>query len=167
MDTNLTTRQIRILKCLIEEYINTAEAVGSEVLDRKYSLGVSPATIRNEMAALTEVGLLKQLHTSAGRVPTPEALRFYIGHLMQEKKMSVTEEVAAKEKVWDSRFDFDRLMRHTTLALADRTKNLSVAVTDAGDVYYAGTANILSTPEFYDIDVTRTVGEPNLKCLHR
>ncbi|KKU28939.1 MAG: Heat-inducible transcription repressor hrcA [Candidatus Amesbacteria bacterium GW2011_GWA1_47_20] len=157
MDTNLSPRQTQILKCLIEEYINTAEAVGSEVLDRKYSLGVSPATIRNEMGTLTDKGLLKQLHTSAGRVPTPAALRFYVDHLMQEKKMSVTEEVAAKEKIWDARFDFDHLMRHTTLALADRTKNLSVAVTDAGDVYYAGTANILSTPEFYDIDVTRTV----------
>lgn len=154
---SITPRQTQILKCLIEEYIDTAEAVGSEVLDRKYSLGISPATIRNEMSVLTDAGLLKQLHTSAGRVPTPEALHFYVDHLMQEKKMSVTEEVAAKEKIWDSRFDFDRLMRHTTLALADRTKNLSVAVTDAGDVYYSGAANILSTPEFFDIDVTRTV----------
>ena len=119
MDTNLSPRQTQILKCLIEEYINTAEAVGSEVLDRKYSLGVSPATIRNEMGTLTDKGLLKQLHTSAGRVPTPAALRFYVDHLMQEKKMSVTEEVAAKEKIWDARFDFDHLMRHTTLALAD------------------------------------------------
>ena len=157
MDINLTPRQTQILKHLVEEYIATAEPVGSEVLDRKYALGVSPATIRNEMATLTKKGLLKQLHTSAGRVPTPVALRFYVDHLMQEKKMSVTEEVSAKEKVWDSRFNFDHLMRHTTLALADRTKNLSVAVTDAGDVYYAGTANILSTPEFFDIDVTRTV----------
>ncbi|KKR91985.1 MAG: heat-inducible transcription repressor [Candidatus Woesebacteria bacterium GW2011_GWA1_41_13b] len=157
MDINLTTRQTQILKAIIEEYISTAEPVGSEALDRKFNLGVSPATIRNEMASLTDAGYLRQPHTSAGRVPTPTAMHFYVDHLMQEKKLSVTEEVAAKEKIWDARFNFDKLMRQATLALADRTKTLAIAATDTGDIYSAGTANILGMPEFYDIDVTRTV----------
>ena len=69
----------------------------------------------------------------------------------------MADEVAAKEKVWDSRFDFDRLLRQATLALADRTHTLVVAATDTGDIYSAGVANILSMPEFFDIDITRTV----------
>lgn len=154
---DLTPRQTQILKAIVEEYMATAEAVGSEAVEKKYNLGVSPATIRNEMVALTEKGFLRQPHTSAGRVPLPAALRFYVDHLMQEKKLSVAEEVSAKEQVWDARFDFDRLMRQASQALAHRTKALSLAATDHGDVYYAGVANILDTPEFFDIDVTRTV----------
>jgi len=154
---DLTTRQNQILKALVEEYITTAEPVASEQLERKYNLGVSPATIRNEMATLTDMGLLKQPHTSAGRVPTPMALRFYIDHLMQEKRMSLADEVSAKEQVWDSRLDFDKLLRQTALALAARTKALSIVATDTGDIYYAGASHILTMPEFFDIDVTRTL----------
>lgn len=154
---NLTNRQTQILKAIIEEYVSSAEPVASEQLEKKYSLGVSPATIRNEMSSLTQEGLLKQPHTSAGRVPTPMALRYYVDNLMQEKQLSVADEVSAKEKVWDSRFDFDKLMRQASLALAQQTRNLSIVATNEGDVYYAGVSNILDTPEFYDIDVTRTV----------
>ncbi len=157
LSMDLTPRQTQILKAIVEEYIATAEAVGSDTLDKKYSLGVSPATIRNEMATLSEKGFLTQPHTSAGRAPTPMGLRFYVNHLMQEKQMSVKDEVAAKEEVWDSRFDIDKLLREATLALARRTKTLAIAATDSGDVYYAGTSNILNMPEFYDIDVAYTL----------
>ncbi len=75
----LTDREAELLRAIIEEYIDNAEAVGSETIEKKYpKLGVSPATIRNEMAKLTKLGYLKQLHTSAGRVPTPVGLRFGI-----------------------------------------------------------------------------------------
>lgn len=154
---DLTPRQTHILKAIIDEYINTADSVGSETLERKYSLGVSPATIRNEMSTLTEKGFLKQPHTSSGRVPTALGLRFYVNHLMQEKQMSVGDTVRAKEEIWDMRFNLDKLLRETVLALAKRTQTLSIATTDTGDVYYAGTAYILNTPEFFDIDVAQTV----------
>lgn len=154
---SLSSRQTQILKAVIDEYMSTADAVGSQVLEKKYSLGVSPATIRNEMSYLTDQGYLKQPHTSAGRLPTPLALRFYVDNLMTEKKLSVADEVSAREEVWDSRFDFERLMRQTALVLAQRTKTLSLATTDKGSVYFAGLANILDMPEFFDIDVARTV----------
>src|SRR3989344_1733382 len=137
---DLTTRQNQILKALVEEYITTAEPVASEQLERKYNLGVSPATIRNEMATLTDMGLLKQPHTSAGRVPTP---------------MSLPAEVPTRKQVWPSRLDFDKLLRQTALALAARTKALSIVATDTGDIYYAGASHILTMPEFFDIDVPR------------
>lgn len=153
----LTDRQIRILKAIIEEYMEAAEAVGSEALEKKYELDVSPATVRNEMARLTTAGYLKQSHASAGRIPTKKAFKFYIDHLMKEKRLSVADEVTAREKVWDARYDFDKLMREATRALAVSTKALAVAGTNEGDLYHAGYANILQLPEFYDIDVTRTV----------
>lgn len=154
---DLSERQLKILKALIEEYIDTAEPVGSETLDKKYNLGVSPATIRNEMVKLTKMGLLKQPHTSAGRVPTPQGLRFYVDNLMQPRKLSVAEEVAIKEKIWDYRHELDKLLREATKALAQRTRTLAVTATDEGNVYYAGTANILEMSEFYDIDLTKTI----------
>jgi len=154
---DLTDRQIQILKTIVEEFTNTAEAVGSETLDKKYNLGVSPATIRNEMVNLTEQGLLKQTHTSAGRIPTPQAIKFYISELMKEKDLSVAEEVAVKERVWDHRFEAGKLLQEATRCLSERTKALSVATTDDNRAYHAGYAYILELPEFFDIDVTRTV----------
>jgi len=154
---DLTDRQTRILKAIIEEYIHSAEPVGSQTLEKKYELGVSPATIRNEMVRLTELGYLKQPHASAGRAPSKEAFKFYVNQLMQEKELSVADEVAAKEKVWDVRFDFDRLMHEAVRALAERTQSLAVAAVKDGDIYHAGYANILQVPEFYDIDITRTI----------
>jgi len=153
----LTERQTRILKTIIEEYMETAEPVGSQTIEKKYELGVSPATIRNEMVRLTKAGYLKQPHASAGRIPTKEAFKFYVSQLMEEKKLSVAEEVAAKEKIWDARFDFNQLMREATRALAEQTRALAVAATKEGDVYHAGYANILEIPEFYDIDITKTI----------
>lgn len=165
----LTERQIKILKAVIDEYIENGEPIGSEVLEKKYELGVSPATIRNEMAKLIEAGFLKQPHTSAGRVPTKEAFRFYVDRLMEEKRLSVVDEVAAREKVWDSRFNFDSLMHHAVKALADQTRSLALAITKDGEIYHAGYANILDMPEFFDIDVTRTILTmlEEVKQIHR
>jgi heat-inducible transcriptional repressor len=154
---SLTDRQVRILKAIVEEHIETGEPVGSETLDKKYNLGVSPATIRNEMVALTEQGYLHQPFTSAGRIPTATSLKYYIRQLMEEKDLSVAEEVAVKEKIWDYRFQMDKLLRQATRALAEQTDSIAVATTSEGDVYHAGYANILDVPEFFDIDVTKTV----------
>lgn len=151
---NLSPRQIQILKAVIEEYIATAEPVGSETLDKKHNLGVSPATIRNEMVRLTDMKLLTQPHTSAGRSPTPAALKYYVEHLMKQKDMSIAEEVAVKEKMWDYRQEVDKLLREATKALAEKTKTLAVTATKDGDLYYAGAANILDMPEFYDFELT-------------
>ncbi|RJR14580.1 hypothetical protein C4579_04775 [Candidatus Microgenomates bacterium] len=153
----LTDRQIKILKAIIEEYIETAEPVGSETLDKKYSLGVSPATIRNEMVRLTENKFLKQPHTSAGRIPTSQALKFYIEHLMKQKTMSVTDEVSVKEQIWDYRQKASPLLRSAVKALADKTHTLALVTTDEGDVYYSGMANLLDMLEFYDMLVTKSL----------
>ncbi|MBI2009697.1 MAG: hypothetical protein HYS86_00825 [Candidatus Chisholmbacteria bacterium] len=154
---DLTDRQIQIIKCIVEEYSETAEPVGSDTLDKKYSLGISPATIRNEMAELTSMGYLAQPHTSAGRIPTPVAIRFYVDQLLKERELSVAEEVAVKERVWDCRQELNRLLTEATRVLSERTGLLSLATTDDERLYHAGYARILSLPEFFDIDVTRQV----------
>lgn len=82
--SGLTQRQETILALIIHEYIETAEPVGSKALVERYSLGISSATARNEMVALTEAGLLRQPHTSAGRVPTEEGYRYFVRRLLGE-----------------------------------------------------------------------------------
>ena len=154
---DLTQRQVQILKSLIEEYIDTADAVGSETLEKKHNLAASPATIRNEMAELEKKGYLKKPHTSAGRVPTSKAMKFYVKQLMKEKELSVAEEVRLKEQVWDFRESEATCLRKIVRALAEKTKTLAIATTHQGDIFVAGHANILDMPEFYDIDVTKNL----------
>lgn len=150
MSDSLTARQTLILKSIIEEYIETASAVGSETLDKKYDLGVSSATIRNEMVALTETGYLKQPHTSSGRVPTPKALRFYIDQLMEEKRMSVADEVRTKEEVMEAKGDMAQLMQEATHNLAQKTGALAIAALDDEDrVWHSGYSNVFTNPEFF------------------
>lgn len=154
---DLTQRQIEILKSLIEEYIETAEPVGSETLEKKHALSASPATIRNEMVRLTNYGYLKKTHISSGRVPTPAAMKFYVKQLMKEKELSVAEEVAVKEKVWDSREREQEFLKEIARELAAKTGAVSIVATDTGEYFISGYANILDMPEFFDIDLTKTL----------
>jgi len=87
----LDERKRRILKAITHDYINTAEPVGSRTLARRYGFGVSPATIRNEMADLEEDGYLQQPHTSAGRIPSEKGYRFFVDALMSPKELSQDE----------------------------------------------------------------------------
>ncbi|NTU47181.1 hypothetical protein HGA88_06150 [Candidatus Roizmanbacteria bacterium] len=151
----LTKRQIDILKVIIREYTETGDAVGSEILERKYKLGVSPATIRNEMVDLAKKGYLKKAHFSSGRIPSPKGFRFYIQNLMKEKELSTVDEVAYKNSIWDDREQLHRLLSHASKVLAARTGLLAVTANNLGEVYYAGVANILRSDEFLNIDVSR------------
>ena len=78
-------RQLTILKAIVEEFIETAEPVGSKLLMQKYHLPYSSATIRNDMAALEEMGFLEKTHTSSGRVPSANGYRYYVEHLLETK----------------------------------------------------------------------------------
>lgn len=154
---DLTDRQKALLKAIIEEYIETAEPVSSEVVERKYDLGVSPATIRIEMVRLTEAGFLRQPHTSAGRVPTSMGFKLYVSELMKEKQLPVTAEVSIKEQLMAQRARREKLLKQAVSSLAQCCDMLGMALGDDGEIYWAGAANILDWPEFYDIDVARFV----------
>ena len=92
-------RKRRILKVITDDYITSAEPVGSRTIARKYDLGLSPATIRNEMADLEEEGYLQQPHTSAGRIPSDRGYRYYVDALMERRRLRA-EEIATIRRVW-------------------------------------------------------------------
>lgn len=142
---------------IIENYIETGVPVGSETIEKESSLGVSPATIRNEMVKLTALGYLRQPHTSAGRIPTSQGMKFYVDQLMEERSLSLKDEVSIKEELKEPTDRFDRLLKQVTRSLAAQTHVLALATDEEGEVYASGMANILDMPEFYDIDITKTV----------
>lgn len=154
---DLSQRQIKILKCITEEFIETAAPVGSETIEKKFNLGISSATIRNEMSSLTQLGFLKKGHLSAGRAPTSMGLKYYVRNLMTPKSLSISDEIGVKEKVWDYRNEFEKLLKESTKELAMRTRSLAISTTDQGGLYSYGASNLLEEPEFYNIDVTKTV----------
>lgn len=103
-DDELSERKMQILKTLIDDYVQTAQPVGSRTISRKYELGLSSATIRNEMADLEEMGYITQPHTSAGRVPSDKGYRFYVDHLMQAYTLAM-EEIQQIRTVMDLHMD--------------------------------------------------------------
>lgn len=103
-------RKKRILAALVEEYIRTAEPVGSKAIAQLADLGCSPATIRNELAELTTMGYLEQPHTSAGRIPTPMGYRLYVNELMQRQKLSIEETEEINRRLNDKMMQLDHMM---------------------------------------------------------
>lgn len=154
--SDLSERQRKLFQAVVNEYIEQAKPVGSQNLVEKYSLEVSPATVRNEMVRLIDEGFLEKPHASAGRVPTTTGFRFFINELLEEEELPVIEEVSIKQRLWPQRFEKPKLFREAALALADSARGLSLVLA-GGDLFYAGAVNILEHPEFFDIDVTRTV----------
>ena len=107
---DLSERKRKILRAVIESYIQNAEPVGSKTIVENAGLGVSSATVRNEMADLTELGLLEQPHTSAGRVPSPRGYRLYVNELMEEHKLSLQETQRINEALHLKMQELDRVI---------------------------------------------------------
>ena len=125
----LDERKKQVLQAIIDDYISTAEPIGSRTIAKKYGLGVSPATIRNEMADLEEMGYLTHPHTSAGRVPSDKAYRLYVNNMMQKTDLSLQEKQTINERLQVNRNEFDRTIRHAAELLSDITKLASFAMT--------------------------------------
>ena len=118
-------RQLAILRAIVEDYVATEEPVGSKTLAAKHGLGVSPATIRNEMAVLEEAGLISQPHTSAGRIPTNKGYRVFVDKLATVKPLSGAERKAI-ETFLDGATDLDDVISRTVRLLAQVTKQVAV-----------------------------------------
>ena len=106
----ISARKKKILAAVVDEYIRTAEPVGSKTIAATAGLGCSSATIRNELAELTSLGYLEQPHTSAGRVPSPQGYRFYVNELMERQKLSLQETEAINTRLNEKMEQLDRLM---------------------------------------------------------
>ncbi len=119
----MDARKIQILQAIINDYINTGEPVGSRTIAKKYDLGISSATIRNEMADLEDMGYLEHLHTSSGRKPSDKGYRLYVDKLMKHHDLTLEEEYIIKTKILDSAlFEMDRLLKQATLLVSELTK---------------------------------------------
>ena len=128
---DLSDRQLQILQAIISDYVENAEPVGSRSIAKKHDLGVSPATIRNEMSDLEEMGYLTHPHTSAGRVPSDKAYRLYVNELMKKKNLSAQEKRAIRDRLSASRDEFDTTLRHAAELLSEITHLASFAMTPA------------------------------------
>ena len=121
MELTMQNRQLEILRAIVDEYVATEEPVGSKVIAEKHGLGVSPATIRNDMAVLEDAGLIKQPHTSAGRIPTNSGYRMFVDKIAEIKPLS-TAERRAIENFLDGAVDLDDVFNRTAKLLAQITK---------------------------------------------
>lgn len=121
-------RKQHILQAVIQDYIATAEPVGSRTLARKYDLGVSPATIRNEMADLEMLGYLEHIHTSSGRIPSSKGYRLYVDALLPVQPMTDKEKEIIHQWYKTKVQRIDQVFQETARLISKMTKNVSLVL---------------------------------------
>ncbi len=125
----LSDRDEAILKSVVQTYITTAEPVGSRTVARYSGIGLSPATIRNCMADLEDFGLLYQPHTSAGRIPSHEGMRYYVSNLLDRQEISKHERVALENAILANAKDFEEILKRAVKVMASWSGNAAVVTT--------------------------------------
>lgn len=143
----LTDRQKRLLLLIIRDYIESesAQPVGSKRLVEHYRLGLSPATIRNEMSALTEMGYLRQPHTSAGRVPTEAGYRYFVSEMMHSAQLPETIRNTIAHQFHQSRADVSQWMTLAASVLAHQSQGISVITAPHADQAHYKHVELIST----------------------
>jgi heat-inducible transcriptional repressor len=124
----LDIRKMRILQAIVDDYIMTAAPVGSRTVSKRSDMGLSPATIRNEMSDLTELGFLEQPHTSAGRVPSEKAYRLYVNHIMDSAQLTDDEADYIKRHLDTRVHEVGEVIRQTAKVLSDMTNYTSMVL---------------------------------------
>lgn len=147
----LSERHTSILLSILREHIKTAKAVGSETLADKYNVGLSSASVRNVMMELEENGYLHQPHTSAGRVPTTKAYRYYVDHFLTQARVPGRQQEAIREAlqahhVWEQR------LKAMAKVMSDACENTVFVGFGRHDVYYTGLSHLFHQPEFSHVD---------------
>ncbi|MDU3828157.1 MAG: heat-inducible transcriptional repressor HrcA, partial [Peptostreptococcus sp.] len=127
---DLSDRQLNILKAIVKDYIETAEAVGSRTISKKYSLGVTAATIRNEMSDLEDMGYLVQPHTSSGRIPTQKGYMLYVDSLMGSTELEDHEKEILRGCIQGNFKNMDSLLGELSKILSRLTNYTTIAVYD-------------------------------------
>jgi heat-inducible transcriptional repressor len=164
---DLTLRAKRILNAVVQEYLHTGDAVGSRTVTRRYGIDLSPATVRNVMADLEEIGLLKQPHTSAGRVPTNQGLRFFIDSLLKVRSLSPKEREDIQTRYDMKSDDLDAVLQRTTRMLAEMSKHAAVVITPNAERQLLEHVEFLRLPHGQVLAVLVTTGgQVENKLLH-
>ena len=140
---NMTERRKRILRAVVEHYIETAEPVGSKIIADLAQLDCSSATIRNEMATLEKMGYLEQPHTSAGRIPSPAGYRFYVNELMEKHKLSMQETERINEAMHLKMRELDRVIDQAGKLVSQFTNYPAFALTAGRDRIYISRYDLL------------------------
>lgn len=125
----LNDRKLKILQAIIQDYIETADPVGSKTLSKKYDLGISPATIRNEMADLEELGFIIQPHTSAGRIPSDKGYRLYVDKFMSLENMAAIEKEQFELETLNRVGEIEQILQYSSKILSQLTNYTAVALT--------------------------------------
>jgi heat-inducible transcriptional repressor len=126
---DLNNRSRKILGAIVQEYLTTGDAVGSRTVTRRHGIDLSAATVRNVMSDLEEAGLLKQPHTSAGRVPTDQGLRFFVDSLLKVRSVSAKERDELTQRYQIKTDDLDTALRDASKVLAELSSHTVVLVT--------------------------------------
>jgi heat-inducible transcriptional repressor len=129
----LSDRERQVLAALIDHYVKSAQPVGSRVLANRYKLGVSPATIRNTLQDLEELGLVTQPHTSAGRIPTDLGYRIYVDLLLKPEQLSLGERQKIDEEITSAFTPIDQILEQTSRILAEVSSQLGVSTSPEFD----------------------------------
>jgi len=129
---HLTPRQSQILKTLVEAFVETARPVGSKAIAERLNFALSPASIRNTMADLEEIGAIEKPHTSAGRIPTKEGYRYYVEHLMSPETLG-EDEIAQIDHSLSMRADTHELLEGVARTLAKLSRQLGIIVAPHGE----------------------------------
>jgi len=153
---DLTERQREILTAIIKEFMQEADEVGSLSLVEKYDLGVSSATIRNEMVKLMDLGLLEKSHISSGRLPTDQALRLYVTNVLGRRELSPLVSVEIRQGIYRDRFDKDVVIKSILEILSKETESLVFLVLD-DQIRYFGITQLFKYSEFKDIEKLKTI----------
>lgn len=124
----LTDRQVFILQAIIDDFIETAQAVGSRSLAKREDISYSPATIRNEMADLEELGFLEKTHSSSGRVPSEKGYRFYVDHLMAPSKLSRKELYTVRSMFHDKIYALEKVAQESAKLLSEFTNYTAIVL---------------------------------------
>lgn len=141
----LTERQKFLLTLVVHEYMKSANPVGSQHLVERYRLDMSSATVRNELAVLTELGYLRQPHTSAGRVPTEEGYRYFVGRLLQETELPDTTRRTITHQFYQMRNDVDQWMRLSASVLAHQSRSASLVTAPHPEAAHFKHVELIST----------------------
>ena len=130
---DLSERKLKILQAIIADFIRTAEPVGSRTLSRNYDLGISPATIRNEMSDLEEMGYLTHPHTSSGRVPSEKAYRLYVNEMMPRTELSAAAKDAIAMQLHSNVNELENIVQRAAHVLSEITSLTAFAMTPKKD----------------------------------
>ena len=144
---DLTERKLKILQAIISDFVRTAEPVGSRTISRNYELGISPATIRNEMSALEEMGYLTHPHTSSGRVPSEKAYRLYVNEMMGKKELTQEEKDIIAGKLYENVTELDNLIERAAHVLSEITNLTAFALSPGKELEILKYINLIPVDE--------------------